>query len=165
MSLVIKSRRVSYLHHLATCDENEMLLRFFHTQWNYPAKKNDWTKQVRADLAELGLDEELSWLKKKSKQSFKKLVKKQVRELALLRLIQKKDGHSKMTNLEYANLEMQEYLKNMEMTSNQAKIVFSFRTRMAKYSENFKGGKPTQVCPVCKTSTDVQMHSFQCTAS
>ena len=67
-----------------------------------------------------------------------------------------------MINLGYSNLEMQEYLKNMEMTSNQAKIVFSFRTRMAKYSENFKGGKPTKMCPVCETNPDTQMHSFQC---
>ena len=94
--------------------------------------------------------------------SFKKVVKKQIKELALLRLNQKQEGHSKMINLEYTDLEMQEYLKNNQIASNQAKVVFCFRTRMAKYGENFKGGKPTKVCPVCETNTDTQMHSFQC---
>ena len=162
VSLIIKSRRVNYLHHLVNIDENEMLSKFFKAQWNFPAKKNDWTEQARADLIELGLDEELSWFEKKSKQSFKKLVKEQVKELALMRLNEIKAGHSKMANVEYASLDMQEYLKNMEINTTQAKILFWFRTRMAKFSDNFKGGKPTKMCPVCKSSTDVQEHSFEC---
>ena len=117
---------------------------------------------MRKDLDELGLDNGLTGIKEKSKMSFKKVVKKQTKELALLRLLQKKEGHSKMINLEYTDLEMQEYLKDNQLTSNQAKVVFCFRTRMAKFSENFKGGKPTKVCPVCETTTDTQMHSFQC---
>ena len=57
---------------------------------------------------------------------------------------------------------MQDYLKDFKITSSQAKVVFGFRTRMSKYSENYKGGKPTTVCPVCKDYPDTQMHSFQC---
>ena len=33
---------------------------------------------------------------------------------------------------------------------------------MEKFSENFKGGKPTQQCPVCTASADTQSHSFRC---
>ena len=33
---------------------------------------------------------------------------------------------------------------------------------MEKFSENFKGGRPTKPCPLCKESTDTQTHSFQC---
>jgi hypothetical protein len=47
---------------------------------------------------------------------------------------------------------MQEYLKNNQITSNQAEVVFCFRTRLAKYSTNFIGGKPTKMCPVCETN-------------
>ena len=94
--------------------------------------------------------------------SFKKVVKDQIKKLALARLTQKKEGHSKMMNLDYTELEMQNYLKDFKITSSQAKVVFGFRTRMSKYSENYKGGKPTTVCPVCKDYPDTQMHSFQC---
>jgi hypothetical protein len=38
-------------------------------------------EQVHKDLVELGLDNGLTWIKKKSKMSFKKVVKKQVKEL------------------------------------------------------------------------------------
>ena len=67
-----------------------------------------------------------------------------------------------MANIVYTNLEMQEYLKNKDISQSQAKIVFRFRTRMAKYSENFKGGKPTKQCPLCRESEDTQEHSFHC---
>ena len=90
VGLIIKSRRTNYLHHLATRNENEMLYQFFMTQWNYPCRRNEWTEQVKADLKELGIGDDLSWIMKKSKMSFKSLVKKQVRELALLKLSQKK---------------------------------------------------------------------------
>ena len=161
VGLIIKSRRTNYLHHLATRNENEMLYQFFMTQWNYPGRRNEWTEQVKADLKELGIGDDLSWIMKKSKMSFKSLVKKQVRELALLKLSQKKQGHSKMSNLNYTNLEIQEYLKKKDITPTQAKIVFKFRTRMEKFSENFKGGKPTKQCPMCTEAKDTQEHSFK----
>ena len=46
-----------------------------------------------------------------------------------------------MTNLNYTTLMMQGYLKEPEVTTRQAKTMFKFRTRMDKFSENFKGGK------------------------
>ena len=73
-----------------------------------------------------------------------------------------KDGHSKIIKLDYSSLEMQQYLKNQQITPTQAKVIFKFRTRMVNLSENFKGGKPTKERTVCNTSTDTQNHSFQC---
>ena len=85
-----------------------------------------------------------------------------MREVALAKLIQKKEKHSKMTNLNFTTLMMQGYLKEPEVTTRQAKTMFKFRTRMEKFSENFKGGKATKPCPVCEKSLDTQAHSFQC---
>ena len=65
IGLVSKSRRVNYLHHFVTTIEEEMLLKFFHTQWKYPAQKNEWTEQVKVDLQELGIDDDLRLIKKK----------------------------------------------------------------------------------------------------
>ena len=77
-------------------------------------------------------------------------------------LITKKKGHTKMNNLSYSALEMQDYLKNNEISTAQAKILFRVRTRMEKFGENFKGGKQTKPCPVCEESMDTQSHSFHC---
>ena len=47
LGCIIKGRRIKYLHHLTTVDENEMLSKFFYTQWKYPGAKNEWTEQVK----------------------------------------------------------------------------------------------------------------------
>ena len=144
-----------------------MLAKFFYTQWKYPAGRNEWTEQVKMDLREFGLEEDLEWIKAKSKLSFKNMMKNVTREVAFETLIKKKEKHSKMDNLTYADLEMQSYLKDEKIRVDQARTIFRLRTRMARYWENFKGGRPPDPCPVCKEaqSVDTQPHSFLCEAT
>ena len=150
------------MHHLVRIDKSEILSKIFTAQLENPAKKHEWTEQVKVDLDELGIPGDLKWISSKSKLTFKNIVKKQTKELAFLKLMLTKEGHSKMTNLEYSTLEMQEYLKDKRISTSQAKIIFKFRTRMENFSENFKGGKSTKPCPLCGISEDTQSHSFHC---
>ena len=159
---IMMARRVNYLHHLATRNKTEMLYKFFHTQWNYPAKKNEWTTKVREDLEHLSIEDNLQKIEKMSKYSFKNIVKKHIENETFYYLLSVKEKHKKMQNLQYNQLEMQEYLKENYLTPVQAKIVFRFRTRMEKFSENFKGGRPTKQCPLCDEHLDTQTNSYQC---
>ena len=95
---------------------------------------------------------------------FKSLVKKQSKELAIDKLNETIEKHSKMDNIDYYELKMQDYLKNEKISVKQARILFKYRTRMARFWENFKAGRPPQPCPVCKDglSVDTQRHSFNC---
>lgn len=103
-------------------------------------------------------------MKKISKYSFKKLVKKKIEEEAFRKLLERKEKHKKMEHVQYKMFELQEYLKQSHITPNQARTIFKFRIRMENFSENFKGGKPTKPCPICNASKDMQSHSFECTA-
>ena len=51
---ILKGRRLVYLHYLTQRNSETMLKRFFLTQWKYPTC-GDWTEQVRLDLDEFGL--------------------------------------------------------------------------------------------------------------
>ena len=90
------------------------------------------------------------------------MVKKNARELALDTLNEYKSGHSKMDNLFYVELNMQYYLKDRKLSLRQARAVFKYKTRMANFSDNFRGGKETKPCPLCKDDPDTQRHSLLC---
>ena len=66
ISTIIKARRINYLFYLATRKEDEMLKRFFITQWNFPTLK-DWTEQARKDLDDFGIKQDLNQIISKSK--------------------------------------------------------------------------------------------------
>ena len=77
---ILKARRINFLHHLANLKEEEMEYKFFKAQWDYPCHQ-DWTLQVKQDLADLGLPISLQFLTSKSEKNFKELVKVKVKEL------------------------------------------------------------------------------------
>ena len=158
---IIKIRRIQYLHHLVTRDQNEMLFQFFLTQLTNPTK-GDWTETVKVNLEEYEIPLDFEQLKIKSKDSFKKALKKKAKEVALEKLKKQQEKHSKMKRLEYSKLEIQPYFLLPEVKVDQARNLFKLRTRMAPLGENFRGYRDSVICPLCKIEVDSQDHFFQC---
>ena len=74
------------------------------------------------------------YIKSLSNTKFKKMVKIRTTEFALENLNEKKFSHSKMEDLLYTELEMQNYLVMDNITTAQKRIIFQFRTRMTNCS-------------------------------
>ena len=74
INIIIKPRRINYLHYLLTRKETEMLSIFFFIQWNNPTK-GDWCEQTKSDLEEFGISCNFELIRSKTKNAFKKLVK------------------------------------------------------------------------------------------
>ena len=55
IQLIMKARRVNYLHYLAALKEDEMLYKVFMAQWKYPVR-GDWVLEVQKNLVELDID-------------------------------------------------------------------------------------------------------------
>ena len=79
---IIKGRRIKYLQYLVKCDKNSMQYKFFKAQWDFPVR-GDWTKQVREDLEDFGIVEDLKSMEDKSKDAFKRMVNIKCKEYAL----------------------------------------------------------------------------------
>ena len=112
--IILKARRVNQLHYFATLDEKEMAHKFFLSQWKYPVR-DDWTLEAKENLKELDINLTLEEIKKKSKNSFKRLVKTKAKEYTLNYLLDLKEKHSKMEKLQYTELKLQTYLKTDEI--------------------------------------------------
>ena len=159
IGVLIKSKRINYLHYLVKEDPLSMLSSFFEAQWKYEIK-NDWTAQVKLDLEDYGIPIDLDYFKSKSVFSFKKMVKVKAHEYALCKLNAMKK--SKMDNTFHGKMEMQEYLKSKNIHTEDKKLLFAYRTRMANYSENFRGPSGPKLCPLCSTHLDNQPMAFIC---
>ena len=158
---VIKARRINYLHYLSSRNPTAMLHKFFKAQWKYPTSQ-DWTEQVKIDLEDFNIPIDLEFIKSKSEYSFKNLVKIKAREYAFDKFMMKKLEHSKLDDLIYTKLEIQKYLKSNQFTVAQARSIFSFRTRMSNFKENFQGNNGHNPCPLCCLHLDSQSMIFQC---
>ena len=87
----------------------------------------------------------------------KKIVKAAVKQAALNYLLKKKDGLSKLKDLEYTELKMQNYLLGDDLNTRHKKLAFMLRTRMTNLTNNI-GMK--NICFLCKEvgSEDSQTH-------
>ena len=161
---IIKVRRLNFLHYMVKLKKSEMLSKFFHAQWENPVKF-DWVLDVKQNLEEFELPSSLEAIQAMSTFQFKSLVKKRVKQYELTKLLELKEekANSKMRNLTYSELKIQDYLLLKTINISEAKSLFKFRLRMAPFGENFRGGQKTIICPLCKNHPDGQSDSFGCT--
>ena len=150
LEFIIKSRRLNFLHYILTRKENDLLKNFFKVQSKYPVK-NDWVHTVKEALRELKINLNFDEIQEQSKFSFSNLVKKQTIKAAFNYLIQLKNEHSKLANLNYTKLQMQSYLKFKSINKSNSTHIFKFRTRMAQVKNNFPSQFTNKLeCPECK---------------
>ena len=82
INVIVKAKRINYLHSFLKKDKRGMVYSFFMTQWYQPSK-GDWTEQVRQDIINLSIHCSFEFIENKSAEVFKKLVKRQAKEYAL----------------------------------------------------------------------------------
>ena len=105
IGIIIKARRLNYLHSILRGDRSGMLYSFLLTQWHNPSK-GDWSELVKDNLEEFGIPADFELIRKMSKEAFKKSVKVKSKELAFRNLLSKKVKHSKMANVAYDELKI-----------------------------------------------------------
>ena len=154
-----------FLHYILSRNEKELIVRFFKAQESYPVR-NDWSETVKKDMSNLNIQLSLSNIKRTSKSSFKRLVKTKVRQAAFDELLEMKNTHSKLNNLNYNEFAMQPYLKSSQINTSQAKQIFRYRCRMSNTRKNFpsKYREDNILCPLpgCNKEED-DNHLLICT--
>ena len=148
INILLKGRRVKYLHNILKQNKNSMLYTVFITQWHNPCK-GDWTEQVKIDLEDLNIPCSFKFIESKSKEGFKKIVKAKTKELSLscLKVMQQK--HSKLNQIHYSELKLQQYFTDPNITVYQKQMLFRCRIRMEKFGENFHGANKQVFCNLC----------------
>ena len=112
-------------------------------------------------MKEFGLNFTIDEFKQKSKNLIKKKVKELMKIEALKYLLNEKDTKckSKMKNLNYKGLNIQNYFKSDKIWSQHKIILFKARTKMINVQHNF--GQNNK-CPLYKLEDDKQEHLLEC---
>ena len=92
------------------------------------------------------------------KKIFKKIIKKACQQTAFKFLMQEKETKSKLDNLDYKELKLQNYFKAKLYFKKQS-LLFNFRTQMINVSKNY--GRII-LCPLCLKGVDDQKHLMSC---
>ena len=87
----------------------------------------DWSEQVKMDCEDFNIPFNFDFMRSKSKESFKSYVKVKAEEYSLEKLSRKQQKHSKMNNLQYTEIKMQEYLKTPGIKTEEVLNIFKWR--------------------------------------
>ena len=90
---IIKSRKLMFLHHVLSQDENSLIYRFFMAQISHPSK-GDWVSDILQVLEDLGIEASLSDIGTMTKGKFHLIVKEKVNYHALRYLLKKKEARN-----------------------------------------------------------------------
>ena len=162
---IIQQSRILFLHYILNQRSDSLIFKCFESQQKSRNKK-DWNKQVLKDIEELKLNLSFDEIKEMTNREIKNVLKIAVRKKALEELLMKKESHSKMNNLEYRSLNMQNYLKsnNETLTQRDAIEIFQLRTRMFDVKSNFKNQHEVLMCEACNEYEETQEHLYKCEA-
>ena len=155
----IKAKRIMYLHHILTREDDALIKRVLMAQIS-KTTKGDWCVVVREDLDSIGLSN-LSFedISSKTKETLKKLVTEKIIEAAFTELEGEKRSLSKVAMITYEKLEIQPYLVDANLSTRIKRLVYKWRTRMIKVGWNY--GEKVK-CPICLQVDDTQIHLLEC---
>ena len=67
-----------------------------------------------------------------------------------------------MKDLKYESIKIQKYFTRSDISIEQNKIIFKFKTSMSYFGENYRAGRDKVICPLCESHVDNQKLSFIC---
>ena len=149
--------RILFLKSILDENAESIVSKFFKLQLQHPTK-GDWVSACKSDLNEMKIELSFQEIKAMSKESFTKMIKSKIPEIALKYLLEKRGSKGK--EIIYNKLEMAEYLMPFEkrLKIEDKRKLFSLRNRMIDIGSNF--GK-TEKCSKCEIKEDME-HIFYC---
>jgi hypothetical protein len=165
ISHVITVRRLMYLHTILTRHKDEITSKTYAAMKLNPLKE-DWINLVSEDLQTIQMTlENEEEIRNLTKTQFKAMVKRKVRQAAFIELQEAKRNHSKVRDIKFQSLGMQEYIASSKFSNNQCKLLFNLRSKCVnEFKSNFQYGGQNIRCQICSAEDDTQEHALKCEA-
>ena len=151
---IIAQRRINYLKHILTRNEKELIKKVLKTQKEKPTK-GDFVTLVEMDLKKLGMTYEEVAADNMTPKMLKTKLKNNAKSAALNQLLQEKSKSTKMQNMKYNKLEIQDYLKSDKFLREEAIMLTALRSKCVKgIRTDFKNMEKCIHCPLKCSEND-----------
>ena len=162
---IIKKKRILYFHKVLKSDDKNLVKKVLPEQMKKP-KRGDFSEYLKHDLEEVGMDSySVTSFESFSKNEFKRMVRKKIKEAAFKYLVTEKSKQKKGSIIKYNNLSIQNYLKSSaKIKVFDAKQIFHLRSDSLDVASNFSKKYLHNNCIInerCK-GEDSQSHYYQC---
>ena len=158
----IMKRNILFLQYILQQDENSMMYQVFKAICDNPIK-NDFVKISRKYLSTLNINLSFEQIAQMSKNKFKKIVKQKTMEAAFNYLIVEKNKQTKICNIEYRQLNMQEYLLEGNKNIQISKLIFKARGKTLDIKTNKKWKYDDDLCVGCGVNVETVDEILTCT--
>ena len=122
----IIKRKIIFLQYILQQNESSMVSKVFKATCENPLQK-DFVNTCKSYLEQIKIDLSFEQIRQMSVYKFKKLVKQKIQEAAFEYLIKKKNGQTKIQDVQYSKLEIQEYLLEGNSNTEISKLICKCR--------------------------------------
>ena len=156
---IISSRRMNYFQTVIKRDEEELTRRILEAQINDPTD-GDFIQLVKNDFQMAGINFDINEIRNTGIDIFQKKVKAKMRDVALTYLKNLQQTHSKIKDIKYEKLKIQDYLKSPLFSNSETSLLYSLRSRTAEtFKANYRNMYGNIVsCPLKCPQEDTQYH-------
>ena len=161
MKFEIMKLSIVFLQYILKQEESSMIFQVLKATLENPTK-NDFIKTCTGYLKILDIKLSFQEMKEMSEWSFKKLVKNRTEKAAFKYLINEKVKQSKIANVQYDRLEIQDYLNSGQCSIKMARLIFKARSQTLDIKTQRKWKYSDLVCIGCKSKEESGQEIMTC---
>ena len=160
----IIKRKVIFLQYILKQDKESMMFKVFQATLDQPTK-NDFVSKCLKYLEVLNITITFDEISEMSDFKFKSLVKEKTKAAAFKYLMELKNlpgKNTKIKNINYKSLGIQEYLLGGNENSEVAKVIFAARGRNLEIKEHKKWKYSDNICVGCDKENESENELLSC---
>ena len=161
--MIISSRRLLFHQTILKREDNELTKRIYKEQKSNPTP-GDFVELLHEDFKLMGEEQNDDVIQNTNTSIYKKQVKSKIREAAFKYLQSIKEKHSKVKNIEYQKLKVQNYMTSPIFSNLEVNTLHALRSRSTECKENYKQKYvySNLLCPLCGDENETQQHILKC---
>ena len=154
-------RSIVFLQYILKQEESSMMFQVLNATIENPTK-NYFVNTCLGYLEILDIKLTFQEIKEMSEWSFKRLVKNRTKISAFKYLLKEKEKQSKIANIVYEKLEIQEYLNSGQCSTKISKLIFKARSETLDIKTQRKWKYADRICIGCKQNEETGQEILVC---